>query len=393
MIAIITNNNDTYSNPTINLIIERLFIEDEEVLLIGPEQQYKMKGFLKKPLEFVISSRLVKLPNNPFKIILSIFEYIKVSFLLKKNKIEKVLAVDPAGLVISGNLKKLNRRIKISYLSFEIFFSDELEESKWYKYIKRREIVYSNSVNSIIIQDENRKQLLINENKLNPFEKECISWFLIPVAPKKPIKIVNGGRIREFYGINKNTKAILHTGSLAAWSGAEYYISLLEKGLPDGHLLFLHSRYKLEKRDAIIDKLFDLQKRNYPIILHDVFIDDESEYYELISNFDYGISLYLPQKCPFTGKNIRNVGLSSGKFAYFMASGLPTIVSDQKQYRELDSKFHFGVLVNSIEDIINSLDNNAMGRISKECCIKLYEEVLNPQTRIANFVQSLQMHK
>ena len=70
------------------------------------------------------------------------------------------------------------------------------------------------------------------------------------------------------------------------------------------------------------------------------------EYPDLVASADVGIAFYCTQPGNiYAQDNIYHIGLSSGKLAYYLQSGLPVIVNDIPSLRRLVTTYRCGELV------------------------------------------------
>lgn len=379
-------NEDTLSNPTLKLIIESIIDNKFKLGLAGTNAPQAFK--LPKELKIYKRGNYdVLVPKRPVKFLKFAWSFLKLTYHLYRDGTKCIMAVDPLGLIMAGRFKVLKWNLKIHYFSFEIFFNHEMNSKSW-KRIKAKEIFYTRIVSTIIVQDEQRQKILIKENNIG--QRHSKNWYLIPVALIASNENVSkSNNIRNQYGLNQNCKLLLHTGTVAPWSGAQTYIELLEKGIPDNHVLFIHSRYKLVDSDDSHLKLKRLQEGGYPVILHDHFFTNDDEYFEFLKNFDYGLALYEKQDSVFTGDNIKHIGLASGKFSCYMAAGLISIVSDLEVYRVLNNRFKFGKLAGNADEILELLQSGELQELQPQSARRLYDECLDPQTRVNKYLKSL----
>jgi hypothetical protein len=135
-IAILTPKIDTFSNPTLTLIFEKLIERNYKILFFGYDQIFMPKK-IKDEIEYhQLPFNFYKL-NKSFAVLKKILiQAYKIYKLLKvENKVSTIICVDPMGLVIAGRIQRLVN-LKIVYASFEIFFEDEF-------FIQRKKILKS----------------------------------------------------------------------------------------------------------------------------------------------------------------------------------------------------------------------------------------------------------
>ena len=155
MTAIVTPNTDTFTNPTMVSLLRYLQSKGETVVMFGPQQYPQMPEEFAdirfEPTHFKLSFR------NPKAWKKQILSYCKVKRCLGDGSGCTLMTVDPLGLVTGGRIKRwLCPKVKLSYLSFEIFFKDELKGH--YLKMKEKEIFYSRYIDSLLTQDETRRR-------------------------------------------------------------------------------------------------------------------------------------------------------------------------------------------------------------------------------------------
>ncbi len=382
MIGIITLNPDTFTNPTLYSILKKLNERGISTTLFCGHQSYAIPEELDltRYHDFPMS---VVLPARPSNIVKYLFTFFTVLAYLKKNKIEHLLAIDIFGLVMAGRVKKFLSKINIHYCSFEIFFSKELKNHPILLKIKKKEIQYSKKLSSIIIQDEERKKLLMHENKIDP---NFNNWHLIPVSP-----ILNTTKEYKKYkksdfGLKENDIVYIHSGSVGTWAGINLIIEALKKGLPDHTFILIHNRSKFDPNDETHKALIELKEAGASLILHDQLFESYNDYFAFLLCFDYGITLYQPDDGIFTGMNIQEIGLASGKFSTYMMAGLPTLLSECNTYRSILNNYSIGELVTAEKDLFYHINEKTLFKINGINCKQFYKEVLNPNEPIDYFI-------
>lgn len=372
MTSILTPNTDTFTNPTMVSLLGYLKEKSEEVVLFGPEQEPQCPeefGFIK-----FVQTRFKLSFKNPKFWKAQLMSYLRVKQNLGNGKGCTLLAVDPLGLVTGGRIKRLLcPKAKLSYLSFEIFFADEL--SGHYLRLKKKEITYSQYIDNLLIQDETRRELLFTENRFSLPESKVA---LVPVSPT-PLSIDSPADIHSMMNIPHDKKLVVYSGSIGSWCGTQCIIDALRSGNwpSDWHLVF-HCRKSSEKGNAMFNELEALDAdTTVPFSLHIEPFGPMSELAAFLSGFDAALALYFPNReNPYYGKNMEEIGLSSGKFAMYMMLGLPTIVTSCKVYDSLMRKYKFGATVKNSSELYKALNKS---NFNNEEARKLYKEVLSPQ--------------
>ncbi len=251
-----------------------------------------------------------------------------------------IFGIDCAGVIAASSYRH-NHRIPLIYLSYEILFTDELKTKKWIK-IKKKEKDACQNVDLVIAQDTKRIQLLSEEN-----QTDISKFMLLPVAPAKG-EPVRSNYLREHFDIPPEKIIVLHSGSFAEWTCANQILQSIA-WWPKDFVLAIHTRYRPTRFDPALRMIRRIKPPNVFLSFDPLSIE---EYERLVSSADIGLALYQPvNDSPYTQRNIQNIGLSSGKFSFYMKCGLPTITMDQPVYRALSEKYKFGEVVSDIQEI------------------------------------------
>lgn len=382
-IVLITPNSDTFTNPTLTSLFHILKEKGIDVFLFGPDQQPSCPDNLIN-IKFIKSVFKLNLFRNPKHYLAHWSSYFILIRLLRKERINNVLAVDPLGIIVGGRIKQLFcKNIKLSYISFEIFFKKEL--SGHYLSLKKKEIYYSKFVDSLLIQDEKRRDLILYENNIL-LPENCIA--LVPVSPMK-IEVNTKPDIHSLLNIPKQKKLVVYSGSVGTWCGTKAIIEAFDKGYwSDNHWLVFHTRKSIQD-----DNLFyaDLKRLDadpdMPFSMHPYPYGSFEGLAVFLSGFDMALALYYPNnENPYYGQNMKEIGLSSGKFSMYMMLGLPTIVTPCDIYVELIKKYLFGAVISEIEKIGDILCTSSF---SKQNAFNLYEKELRPDKKLENYINIL----
>lgn len=380
---VITPNTDTFANPTMVSIFERVEQEEGRVYLFGPKQQAGCPENIHCVEQHVCDFRLEPW-RNPKRYLSQWRSYRQMAKYVEALGVKVAMVVDPMGVVAGGRLcKYFCKGLRLSYLSFEIFFRDELKG--YYRKMKDKEIDYSRYISSVLSQDENRYRLLCEENGL----AVEMPHSLVPVSTA-PMNIAHPVDIHERMGIGQDMKTVVYSGSIGTWCGTEAILDMFEQGWwPKGYHLVFHTRKPLAvvevKEDGangaktIEERLVALDKNeNIPFTLHAHPFDSFNDLGAFLKGFDMALALYYPNtESPYYGKNMQEIGLSSGKFSMYMMLGLPTIVTPCRTYAQLIEKYQFGAVLESAREIEESLAQ--IDEHSSREAKRLYDEVLQPE--------------
>ena len=367
-IIIITINKDIFCNPNIIYFLRNISFNKKVVILSHSKQDFSPPDDLH---HIQIFNYPLYFGSNLIKIFDVYKNYFKIFKLLSESNI--ILAIDPDGLIQACKWKFLSlNKSKIVYWSFEIVIHEELI-SKLSRLKKKIEIICSKLISLIIVQDRARKKLLFDENKIQS-DKETV---LIPVAPLK---------YKSCIFVNNTQKTILFSGSVAVWTGIDDLLLCIDAFNFHNYRLHIHSRYILNLDDPLYIKIKKFEEKGL-LTYSDEYLIEEEKYLEFISRFDIGLVYYKPIfKGGGLGKNITNIGLSSGKFSSYLACGIPVIVSFDPTYFDLRKTYMFGEIYDDfkqIPELMNKITNNYNEYVKE--ANRLYENELNPIIKFRYF--------
>ncbi len=392
-IIIITYNVDVFTNPTIDLFFKKLLAQNIGIILIAPPQhiQADYSGqviFIQAPL-FVHKFKLFGIRKR-----LSVLRmYFKLFRNLSSFEKMAVIGIEPLGFVMAGRLNMIWKK-RLGYFSFELLFKDEVLDffkstgDENYLILKKNEEKYFKKVDFLVIQDEYRCDTICSENNFRPKK-----IFLIPVAavPNEKTPTANKLKFKKGLEIPNDKQVIVFSGSLQSWTGMQNLLGKFEEKWDNRFWLLLHSRIELEKGNWFLERINDLRSKGYSISLHNEPFKNLTDLSDFLSQCDFGLVCYLPIKHPYAGKNIKEVGLASGKFSLYMMLGLPVLATKCKSYEALIKEYDFGVLADTMEDIPLKLhlllDHPELRSVA---CKKLYWRHLFPDEKINELVDHVQ---
>ncbi|MBK8551391.1 MAG: hypothetical protein IPL53_10170 [Ignavibacteria bacterium] len=391
-IAVITPKIDTFSNPTLILIFEKLIEENYKILFFAFDQLFIPREIRDNielhslPFNFISFFKRPKISRRPYDILKMMKQYYELYKLLKvKNKVNAIICIDPMGLVFAGRINRLIN-LKIIYASFEIFFRDEISfENK--KKIQMLENKYSKNVDLVVVQDKKRESLL---KSVNNFGKKT-KFLNIPVSPKSMEVIQNDYDIYEDLNIPREKIIVVYSGTLQNWCGINEILSLFPDKWNSDFWFVIHSHYILEEENELKKRINELIKNKMNITFHNKPFYYYKEYARFLSKCDIGIAVYFPNKVDFfAGKNIIEIGLSSGKFSAYMMLGIPTITTSNSIYNELNAKYNYGCTINVAEDIPEALVKIKTNYDEKvKGCKEIFSQVLDPVSGIDNLIDNI----
>jgi len=345
-VLIIHADGNSFNNPSLKCIIDLLLENNCNIDLRYPESHAPMpelKGIRYLPfgsniwrLKYIIFNRLLSWPL--------IFIYVFMEKILIYNEYDLIIGVDRQGLIEASILSKLTKKPYI-FISFEIMFESETSAK-----CKLLEIKASKAVSKWIVQDVVRADILANENHLQTFNR-----ILLPLASAGS-GVLNSDRLRDYLGIPENKKVAILIGSISTWAmTSQILISIAD--WPDDWVLIVHERYGRAKEE-LIDELDKLSGHiGYKLYITDSASDMVDDMSYIFSGIDVGLAFYEPDyKGPYTGNNLKYLGLASGKISTYLRYGVPVIINEIGLYAEQARKYRFGCVAKNPGQIANCLN-------------------------------------
>ncbi len=165
----------------------------------------------------------------------------------------------------------------------------------------------------------------------------------------------------------------MHAGSFSNWTYAKELIESAQNWSND-FVLLIHTRLipNVEMKQLIINS-------RAPNIIFSNKPYNDSIFQEMLASADIGLALYKPlYSSPYIGKNIKTIGLSSGKFSNYMKCGLPTISIKQSCYEDLLNEYKFGINIDDFQQMSAALLDIKHNYVTFSSEAKrLFEEKLN----------------
>lgn len=386
-IAIVTPKIDTFSNPTLTILFEKLIEQNYKIIFFGFEQLFIPRHIRSHMEIHPLPFNYYSFYRRSYDVIKLIKQYYDLYKIFKiENKIKTIICVDPMGLVVAGRIKKLID-VKLIYASFEIFFEDEFYIQRK-KVIKQLESKYSENVDLVVIQDRKREQLLRAVNNFNSGTK----FLHIPVSPKRIKSEKYGNELQTMLGIPHDKTVVVFSGTLQKWSGIHEILDLFQSGWNNDFWLLIHSHYILADDDPLKQRINDLIKKKMNISFHNEPFYEFQGYANFLSSCGIGIATYYPNTIDiFAGKNILEIGLSSGKFSTYMMLGIPSITTSNSMFKELNERFNFGATIVEPSEIPEALSNIKKDYTNKVIgCKEIYDTILDPENKMEELMNVIE---
>ena len=305
----------------------------------------------------------------------------KIKKLHSEKPYKTVIGVDPEGLKIAGDIAD-SLNINLIYWSLELLLTEELTDKYWID-LKECEKKLSQRASFIIIQDKKRSKLLALDNNI-PQNK----FLFIPNAPKGFYKEQNSHYWHKYFKLDKNTRIVLHSGSINNWTGIKDIIHSVDDW-PKNWIFIIHTRFN-SNQDSNLKELYDVATCDR------IFFSTEGvsslKYSELVVDADIGIAFYVPGKPPYTLENIHTIGFSSGKISYYLRAGLPVIINQWPDVSKFIQNQKCGIAVNNADEIskaISIIEKNYNEYRNNAC--EAFKKYLEPTSYIKKFVKKVDM--
>lgn len=245
-----------------------------------------------------------------------------------------VIGVDPAGL---GKAETVAGWVgaPLAYFSLELMFDKELK-GKADRDLKARERASSQRAAFVVVLGSDRAEALGRENGI-PDSRMVV----VPNSPLGKASRSTSAYLRVRYGLGPESKIVLNSGSLDTWAGAHELI-WSTRDWPEHWTLVCHTRYAQSYLDSQYFKALKCMAKTGRVVFSTDPVDRKT-YPEIVRSADVGVAFYVPQDSdPAVGDNLRLMGLSSGKFAYYMQAGIPVLVNDVASLNRLVTTYRCG---------------------------------------------------
>lgn len=276
-----------------------------------------------------------------FRALIWLTNLCEVLFVFKK-KYDLIIGIDREGLIDAGHYSHF-LKIPYVYFSFEIMFSDEIGINN--KILEKR---YSKNVSLWVAQDQIRANCLVEENNLSP--DKC---FICPIASAGAGELSHV-RLRDALGIDEKKKVAIMIGSLSEWSMSGEIIKSVETW-PEDWVLIIHERYgraREKLKNEIGKALYGTR-----IVCSTSVTDNLDDMGTILAGVDVGLAFYKPlYTTPYNGKNLKYIGLSSGKIATYLRYGVPILTNNIGIYADIIKTNNLGLVLESPDSLGSVLD-------------------------------------
>lgn len=256
------------------------------------------------------------------------------------SKSDLNIGVDADGIRIAAYFSKQNGT-PLGMISYEIFFSGEAD-----RFEKEQEIEACSNIEFAVVQDFLRGQLLCLQNRI-PTEK----LIYVPVGGRGAVRGERHHFLHDQLKIPREQKIAILAGSVCRWSMADRLI-LSTCDWPPDWTLVLHCRYGIEEIECHVLSLIEQRKAQNRIFISDIQVSRVTDLSKILASVDLGLAFYKPTyESKYVGKNIRYIGLSSGKIATYLQHGVPVACNDIGVIADLVRECDVGIVMGSPEEL------------------------------------------
>lgn len=262
-------------------------------------------------------------------------------------------------------------QIPFLFLSYEIFFMEEAKTADEKNFIHNMKTA-AKSARFAITQDELRAAILQNEYGLT-----C-PILRIPVAGSGIIPHRRSHFLHERCNIPLDKKILLHMGSIASWTMADWLAEHAD-ALPENWVIVFHGRYGIQNPPLPSHKkiFYSCEQAKTP-----------EEFRNIVQSADCCAVLYkATYDSLFTGKNIQEIGLSSTKFSVALQHGIPVINNDTKQMQHIIAKYKCGLSIDTRSKNAFSEFGNFFSEIDTQNCFSAFQKCLDLTIYFPNFLE------
>jgi glycosyltransferase involved in cell wall biosynthesis len=313
-------------------IASKVYISSLHADDLEEEKIYKDNLILNR---FKLSSR--KLSKNLFVQVLKYFEFIYRVTLFYRKKDIKMINIHAIALLPFGVFLKYLFKAKLVYDTHELETETNGSKGLRKKLAKFMEKSLIKKCDLIFVVSEN-----------------IADWYAKEYNMQRPIVVKNSPRLidskktnhfRENLGIKEDSIIVLYQGGLSKGRGVDLLLETFKKRDDDKVVIVFMGYGQLEEDIKIAGK----ENNNiffHPAVAPEIVLD-------YTSSADIGIS-FIENTCLSYYYCLPN------KLFEYAVAGLPVIVSNMKEMRELVEKYDMGIVV--IDDKIESM-NNAIDKI------------------------------
>jgi glycosyltransferase involved in cell wall biosynthesis len=257
-----------------------------------------------------------------------------------RERYEYIIGIDALGLILAS-VSAFLRRTQVVYFSMDLLLQDSAS-SLYRKVVKCLERFCNRSAAFTLIQDEDRAELLVRENRISPAR--------VVYLPNAPLGEANPRKtklLRKTLGLNDGRWIILHAGSVDEWTGS-LELAQAARAWPESLAVVFHNSLPLqtEYQQAF---LTHIDGQHTFLTQGPLALD---QFTRLVRSADIGIALYpLSER----DQNMFIMGLASGKIAYYLQCGLPVVATGLPTLRKFIERYRCGICIDGVDEVLGAI--------------------------------------
>jgi glycosyltransferase involved in cell wall biosynthesis len=257
-------------------------------------------------------------------------------------------------------------------ISYEIFFRDEAGVD-----FKRPEIDACRDLAFAVCQDTVRARNLSQENGVSPGR-----MILIPVSGRGVRPGPKTNYLHERFGIPSEYRIALFAGSVTEMCGISAILQQAA-GWSDGWALVIHNRYGLTPgARPYYDACLRMRNVYFSAEPSDT-IDGMSR---ILHSADIGLAFYRTVAGSiYTGKNVGEIGMSSGKIATYLQHGLPVVTNSIGLMSRLIEHHRLGWVMDLAHIDLSTIHPQDLGTYRANC-LGFFQERLDLDLAAGAFI-------
>lgn len=262
----------------------------------------------------------------------------------RKTRYRFVIGIDTIGIIIGYLAVVASNAVRpiFVYWSLEIVFRREL--AGWFmRTAKLLERGLSRRVDLIVIQDQQRAELLRQENKI-----DGIRTAFVPNGAMGRSGLKRRHYLHDLLNLDKCTRVVLYAGVIHELA-MSLELAASTKEWPSSYLLVLHERMKRNKDEPYLKAIQEAAGARIRLSLDPVSLDDVDN---VFASAFIGIVLYSAE----LGNNVSSVAFASGKLSYFLRNGIPVIVNSLPGLRSVVETARCGLVVDDLSEIAAAIN-------------------------------------
>lgn len=266
--------------------------------------------------------------------------------IIKNNSYRCLIGIERMGLIWAGIIKDQLPEVPLLYYSLELYtINYSVNPDPKFLASKAEEQKYLPAVSAVIIQDQERVEVLFRDNRITDSRPPVL---FVPVSVWGPPTGTKGTYLRDTYNIPDSQKIILLFGQIWSDRFADHLVAAAQH-FPAEWRLVLHSGGGGHTHEVFWDCLRKLDY-NGRLVLSTANIPHD-QIPTLISSAEIGVALYRREI-----ENEFYTGSASEKMAFYLQSGLPVVVFNYPSFKRIIDQYHCGICIEWFNELKTAIE-------------------------------------